>query len=97
MINLIYIYPNTSYGGLFSEAKKLYARNQHKDAVTASGIFDRRAAKFQVDNYSSFLVNLAGSPPPAFAMSYAKYRALNDFASEKRSPWDIESIFEAKY
>jgi hypothetical protein len=71
-----------SHGDLFSEAKKLFARNRHKDVV-------RRAAKFQVDNYFSFLDNLVGSPPPAFATSYAKYRALDDFASEKRSPWDI--------
>jgi hypothetical protein len=31
-------------------------------------------------------------PPPAFAMSYAKYQVLYDFASEKRPLPDIASI-----
>ena len=78
-----------SHGGLFSWAKKLYARNQHKDVVS-------RAANFRVDSRSSFLENLAGSPQPAFATSHAKYRALNDSASEKRSAWDTKSILDAK-
>jgi hypothetical protein len=30
-----------------------------------------------------------GSPPPAFATSYARYRALYFFALKKRSLWDI--------
>jgi hypothetical protein len=40
-----------SSGGLFSEAKELFAWNRHKDVV-------RRAAKFRVDRYSSFVANL---------------------------------------
>jgi hypothetical protein len=78
-----------SHGDLFSEAKTLCARNQHKDVV-------RRAANFRVTSYSSFLVYLAGSPPPAFATSYAKYRALYDFASEKRYSYDIGTLLNAK-
>jgi len=78
-----------SYGDLFSEAKTLYARNLHKDVV-------RRAANFRVDNWYYSLVYLAGSPPPAFATSYAKYRVLYDFTSEKRSPWDIKSLLDTK-
>jgi hypothetical protein len=43
---------------LFSDANILSARNQHKDVV-------RRAVNFLEDSWFTFLVNLAGSPPPA--------------------------------
>jgi hypothetical protein len=32
--------------------------NRHKDVVTASGIFDTRAASIRVDSYPSLVVNL---------------------------------------
>ena len=44
--------------GLFSETKKLFARNRHMDVV-------RRAAKFRADSHPSFLVSsLEALRPP---------------------------------
>ena len=72
-----------SYGGLFSEAKKLYARNRHKDFV-------RRAAKFRVDSYSSFLVNLleALRPPLLCVMQNIGHRTISPLKRDPRRTLD---------
>jgi len=66
--------------------------NQHKDVVTARGIFDRRAANFRADSPSSFLINLDRSPQPAFLYIMHKILGTDDFASEKKSLQDIYTV-----
>jgi hypothetical protein len=61
--------------------------NWHKDFV-------RRAAKFRVDTYPSFVVSLGRCPPPAFPTSYAKYLSLYFFTSIKKgNPYGTSTVY----